>query len=139
MTTAELYAFLSGQRLGVLSYVSAAGSPQAALMGIAVTPECEIVFDTVKMSRKYGNLLARPACSIVIGCQGETTVQYEGVARELSGAELAVYKQIYFAAYPDGPEREKWPGITYFVVRPTWARYSGYDQRPPRIEEMRWP
>jgi hypothetical protein len=29
-----------------------------------------------------------------------------------------------------------WPGITWFVVRPTWIRYSDFDQRPPLIEEM---
>jgi len=139
VTKAELYSFLASQRLGVLSSVSAGGQPQSALVGIAVTPDLEIVFDTVKMSRKYGNLVAQTACSFVIGCQGETTVQYEGIAQELSGANLVAYKQIYFAAFPDGPERQSWPGIVYFVVRPTWIRFSDYGQRPPRIEETRWP
>ncbi len=139
MTKAEIYAFLASQRLGVVSSISAAGQPQSALVGIAVTPDLEIIFDTVTMSRKYGNLVAQPVCSFVIGCQGETTVQYEGIAQELSGADLVRYKRIYFAAFPDGPERESWPGIVYFVVRPTWVRFSGYDQRPPLIEETRWP
>jgi hypothetical protein len=29
-----------------------------------------------------------------------------------------------------------WPGITWFVVRPRWIRYSDFDQRPAVIEEM---
>ena len=29
-----------------------------------------------------------------------------------------------------------WVGITYFVVRAKWIRYSDYDQRPPFIEEF---
>jgi pyridoxine/pyridoxamine 5'-phosphate oxidase len=28
-----------------------------------------------------------------------------------------------------------WPGITYFVVRRRWIRYSDFDQRPPLVEE----
>jgi len=137
VTKAEVYEFLASQRLGVLSSVAAGGTPQSALVGIAVTPELEIVFDTVKTSRKYGNLIARPDCSLVAGWQAEVTVQYEGFAQELAGVDLAAYKRYYFAAFPDGPEREAWPGIVYFVVRPRWLRYSDFRQR--LIEEFRFP
>ena len=62
-------------------------------------------------------------------------MQYEGVAEELEGEELAKYKKTYFATFPDGPARESWPGITYFVVRPKWVRYCDYDPTRRRIEE----
>ncbi len=78
MTKADVYQFISKQKLGVLSSVSSAGTPQSALVGIAVTPELEIIFDTVMNSRKARNLMANPLCSFVIGWAGETTVQYEG-------------------------------------------------------------
>jgi hypothetical protein len=39
MTEAELYTFLAGQKLGVLSTVGENATPQSALMGIAVTPK----------------------------------------------------------------------------------------------------
>jgi hypothetical protein len=29
-----------------------------------------------------------------------------------------------------------WPGITHFLVRPTWIRYSDYNPSPPLIEEV---
>ena len=29
-------------------------------------------------------------------------------------------------AFPDGPQRELWPGISYVRVRLTWARYSDF-------------
>lgn len=67
MTEADLYTFLTKCKLGVLATICEAGTPQSALMGIAVTPQLEVVFDTVKSSRKYPNLIARPACSFVIG------------------------------------------------------------------------
>jgi hypothetical protein len=136
MTKSDLHDFLSKHRLGVLSTLSGTNTPQSALVGIAVTPELEIVFDTVKTSRKYPNLVARPKCSFVIGWAGEQTVQYEGRAEELRGAELERCQEVYFRAYPDGPLRLSWPGIVYFVVKPTWIRYSDFDQNPPLIQEF---
>src|ERR1700761_5026528 len=64
------------------------------------------------------------------------TVQFEGIAVEPQGRELKRYQEMYFAVWPDGPLRMTWPGLTYFVVRPRWIRYSDFDQRPPLIEEM---
>jgi len=131
----ELYDFISRHKLAVLATAAADGAPQAALVGIAVTPELELVFDTVRSTRKARNLSENPAAAFVIGCIDETTCQYEGVAQELSGDDLAKYKQIYFAAFPDGPAREAWAGITYYVVRPRWIRFSDFTQSPPRIKE----
>jgi pyridoxine/pyridoxamine 5'-phosphate oxidase len=128
--------FARGQRLAVLATVAPAGEPQSALMGVAVTPDFELVFDTVRSSRKYGNLSTNPRVAFVIGCTGEKSIQYEGVAHELSGEELERYLMVYFAAFPDGPERRNWPGMTYFVVRPKWIRYCDYGQRPPAIREF---
>jgi pyridoxine/pyridoxamine 5'-phosphate oxidase len=138
MTEPDLYAFMAKHKLGVLGTICQAGTPQAALVGIAITPEIEIIFDTVKSSRKYPNLIARPACSFVIGGwgSGEQTVQYEGEAEELKSPELQRYQATYFNVYPDGPARMNWPGIVYFVVRPTWIRYSDFDQNPPLIREF---
>jgi hypothetical protein len=71
----------------------------------------------------------------VVGCTTEITVQFEGEAEELEGAQLTKYKRTYFAKFPDGPARESWPGICYFVVRPKWVRYCDYNPGSRRIEE----
>ncbi len=136
MDRLSLHAFMSQHRYGVVSSLSSAGTPQSALVGIAVSPELEIIFDTVKSSRKYRNLIANPACAFVVGWGGEQTVQFEGIAEEPQGSELKRFQEIYFAAWPDGPARMSWPGITWFVVRPRWIRYSDFDQNPPLIEEI---
>jgi hypothetical protein len=136
MDRSALYAFMSKQRYGVLSSLGPSGTPQSALVGIAVTPACEIVFDTVKSSRKYPNLTARPACSFVLGWAGEQTVQFEGDALEPVGDELRRYQEIYFSVWTDGPARLSWPGLVHLVVRPRWIRYSDFDQRPPIIVEF---
>jgi pyridoxamine 5'-phosphate oxidase-like protein len=136
VTEADVHSFIAQCRLGVLSTVAETGTPQSALVGIAVTPSLEIVFDTVKGSRKYPNLIARRQCSFVMGWEGERTVQYEGEARELSGPDLKSYQEVFFRVWTDGPARLTWPGIVYFAVRPRWIRYSDFDQNPPLIQEF---
>jgi pyridoxine/pyridoxamine 5'-phosphate oxidase len=136
MTKAELFRFISGCKLAVLGSVSPEGVPQSALVGIAVTEELEIVFDTLDTTRKFRNLTANCRASFVIGWEGEQTVQFEGEVFLPQGEELDRYKKIYFAMWPDGPARQSWPGMTYFVVRPRWIRYSDFDQRPPVVQEQ---
>ena len=128
--------FIAARKYGVISSVGPGGEPQSALVGIAVSHQLEIVFDTVTTSRKYPNLKADPRIAIVTGWEGEQTVQYEGIAIEPEGRDLVHAKQTYFARWPDGVERQKWPAIAYFLVRPSWIRYSDFDTG--RVEEMRF-
>lgn len=137
MTKFDLYTFLMESKLGVLGTINGANRPEAALVGIAVTPQLEIIFDTLNTTRKYRNLSARRECSFVVGCVDERTVQYEGEAEELRSPDLERYRETYFTAWPDGPARMSWPGITYFAVRPLWIRYSDFGQTPPLIQEWR--
>lgn len=136
MTNRDLYEFIAGCKLGVISSLSTSGEVQSALVGLAVTEDLEIIFDTVTTSRKYPNLIKNPRCSLVIGWEGERTLQFEGTAAELQGVELQRCQKVYFAAWPDGPSRMAWPGIVYFRVKPIWIRYSDFDARPPLIQEF---
>jgi hypothetical protein len=121
----------------VLGSLSSEGEAQGALVGYAITPEFEILFDTVRTSRKYRNMLANPRVSFTIGDTtnrgDERTVQYEGIAQELAASQLTELRPVYFAAWPDGVERQQWPGITWFVIRPYWIRYSDFNI--PHIQE----
>lgn len=126
MNRAELLSFLRRHRLAVQASVSKDGAPQAAVVGFGVSDELEVVFDTIETTRKVGNLRRDPRIALVIGWDEEQTVQIEGVADEPRGPDLARLKKVYFAAYPDGPERQSWKGITYVRVRPTWVRYSDF-------------
>jgi pyridoxine/pyridoxamine 5'-phosphate oxidase len=139
MDRAAIYRFLTQHRYGVFSSLSATGTPQSALVGIAITSELEIIFDTLKTTRKYSNLIARPTCSLVIGWENEQTVQFEGTAFEPQGSEVAKYQEAYFVAWPEGPARITWSGITWIVVRPRWLRYTDFNQSPPLIVEIPFP
>ncbi len=136
MDLVEVLRFLEGEKFGVLATATADGRPEAALMGFAVTPELEIIFDTVRSFRKYPNLKKNPRVAWVIGCTSEISVQLEGIAKELEGAELEKYKTIYTRKYPDSTGRDKWAELTYFVTRPTWVRYGDYTPGKRRIEEQ---
>ena len=136
MIKADIYQFIAKQKLGVLGTLTSGGNPQSALVGIAVTPELEIIFDTVKSSRKFQNLMSNSECSFVVGWTGQVTVQYEGEAHQPEAAALVHYQEVYFARWPECRSHLSWPGITYFVVRPRWLRYSDFDQNPPFIEEF---
>jgi pyridoxine/pyridoxamine 5'-phosphate oxidase len=139
MTKPELFKFMAAQKLAVVGSIGPDGEPQSALVGIAVTEEFEVVFDTLNTTRKYRNLTADARASLAIGWEGEQTVQLEGQAFLPEGEALMRYKNIYFANWPDGPSRQNWPGLVYFVIRPEWIRYSDFDQRPPLIEEWSFP
>ena len=136
MTYADLHQFIRSNKLAVLGSVSLDGRPQTALVGIAVTPQLEIIFDTLNSSRKYRNLVSNSACSLVIGWNGEQTMQYEGTAEELKPPGWEPYRAVYFQAHPDGPMRMNWPGISYFLIRPRWIRYSDFSQSPVVVREF---
>jgi len=48
---------MRSHKLAVISTLGADGSPQAALVGVAVTDTFQIIFDTVSTSRKHANLV----------------------------------------------------------------------------------
>lgn len=128
MTTAFLYDFMRKHLLAVVATVDENNRPESALVGIAVTPSLEIIFDTSANSRKAINLTHNAPIALVIGWDNEQTLQYEGTATQLAIADSADLLEIYFAAFPDGRERlQNMQDITYFLVKPTWVRYSDFN------------
>ncbi len=139
MTPRDLLVFLQRERLAVQASVSPIGVPQAAVVGIAVSDQFEIVFDTLVSTRKAANLRRNSGAALVVGgmtAGDERTAQIEGTADEPSGEALERLKRVYYGVYPDGPSRLSWPGLTYIRVRPTWIRFSDYTQGPPLIVEF---
>jgi hypothetical protein len=136
---ADILEFLRAHSLGVQASVTPASTPQAAVVGFIVTEEFELFFDTVDSTRKAANLRRNSTIAFVIGgfVDGdERTVQYEGVVDEPTGPELERLKERYFARFPDGRTRQRWPGILYLRVRPRWLRYSDFGAAPPDIVEF---
>lgn len=134
-----IHDYLERHDLAVIATASPSGSPAAALIGIALmgqAQEIRVIFDTLTTTRKYARLKANPRVALVIGLGEETTLQLDGEAEELAGEALAEAKAAYFRKWPDGREREAWPNITYFKVRPSWIRHSDFGLQPPKIVEL---
>ena len=136
MQREQLIQFLRRYKLAVQASVAADGTPQAAVVGIAISDQLELVFDTLESTRKYRNLRANPRIALVIGWDHEITAQIEGVVDFPTGPELQRIRDVYFGPYPDGRDRLAWPGITHARVRPTWIRYSDFTRDPPLIVEL---
>jgi len=139
ITRAVLLAFLRSHRYAVQSSTHPTGAPQSAVVGIAVSDDFEIVFDTIEDSRKARNLRRQAHIAFVLGGlapNDERTVQYEGLADEPRGTERARLTDLYFGVFPDGRDRQTWPGLIYIRATPRWLRYSDYNQNPPKIFEF---
>jgi general stress protein 26 len=139
MTRAQLLEFLRAHRYAVQASVSPAGRPQAAVVGVIVSDRFEIFFDTLAETRKARNLRHNAGIAFVFGGtqpDAERTAQVEGVTDEPGGTELERLKDQYLARFPDGVERQQWPGLIYIRARPTWIRYSDFRSVPPTIVEF---
>jgi general stress protein 26 len=126
--------YLHGQKICVLATTAQDGQPEVAAMAFTETQDLEIIFQTPQASRKYVNLKARPYIAIVVGWELTTfdTVQYEGVARELTDeAEIDKYRQIHLAKNPYSKRYAYLAGNSFFVVTPTWVRYTDFKSDPP--------
>lgn len=126
MDQAGLIEFVRACELGVVASLGPEGSPQAALVGLTATDRGELVFDCSRGSRKYVNIQRDPAVAVVVGWDEEVTVQIEGRADVLGGADLERCKVAYFEQYPDGRDRAESPEIVHIRVTPRWLRYSDY-------------
>jgi len=134
-----LLSFMRRELYAVQASVGEGGAPQAAIVGVVVSEKLEVFFDTLGSSRKANNLRKSRFAALVLGpaaAGSAQTVQMEGHADEPTGADLHRLLELYFARFPDGRDRQRWPGITYWRIRPTWIRYSDFSVQPPRIVEL---
>ncbi len=137
MTVKDFYAFMNRQSLGVISTVDANGNPEAAVVGFGQTEKLELVFGTDNTTRKYANLQSNTRVAFVIGWSDEGTIQYEGVVRELRDDELDIVRNSY---WKKTPRAEKFGTETnrYFIVTPTWIRFTALNTKPWTISELRF-
>ncbi len=138
ISDADLLAYMRGHKLAVVSTVDALGRPQGALVGVGIADDFSITFDTVDASRKHANLLADPRTAVTFSGPGERTLQFEGMASAVSTTDPAgaVWREAYYAAWPDGRERLAWEGLVYWRIEPRWLRFSDYDAGPLIMEKV---
>jgi pyridoxine/pyridoxamine 5'-phosphate oxidase len=134
----EILAFIASKSLMTISSLGSDGKPQAAVVGFGQTEEFQLVFGTSNLSRKYANIKNSPNVAVVIGWDGPQTVQYEGVAREITGPEAEKYSERYFAKNPHARKNKELPDQCYILVDPAWLKLTDLSVTPWDVVELRF-
>jgi nitroimidazol reductase NimA-like FMN-containing flavoprotein (pyridoxamine 5'-phosphate oxidase superfamily) len=111
-------------KLTIISTIDSENNkPESAVMAFAESEDLGIIFGTSNQTRKYRNLQKNQNISFVIGWSSETgSVQYEGIARELSDNEAMQYGELLVLKNNQSEKFIIRENQKYFLVRPTWVR-----------------
>ena len=128
--------FLKTQLLGVIATLDEKNNkPEAALVGFTELPTLELIFGTLNDTRKFANLQSNSKIAFVVPGP-DMTVQYEGVARMVEGAELEECRNLHLVKNPRAARIANNEKQRFFKVKPTWLRYTNFASKPPHIFEL---
>lgn len=127
--------YIASRILGVVATVNDKGNPEAALVAITEASDLELIFGTNNTARKYQNLKNNAHVAITVGDDVDEaiTVQYEGIAEELSGKALDYCRDLHVRKNPRSKKYAYLDGQRFFKVKPTWIRYTDLGSNP-RVE-----
>lgn len=118
----------------VLATVTKDGLPQSATVGLSCDDNFSILIGTNKSTRKYKNLKNNSKVSLVVGFDGSATLQYEGNATELLAADSKQKLAQHHKKNPGAIKFAEQPGQVYFLIRPSWVRFTDYASKNPIFE-----
>jgi hypothetical protein len=126
MTPHEMIDYVRTQRAGVISTLGEDGAPQSAYLAITATGTGDLVFDAKPGSRKIANLRRDARIAVVIGGADGTTLQAEGRAEVLAGAESTAFGDEYLRTFPEYEDSVRGGGVVIVRVRLDWARFGDF-------------
>ncbi len=126
---------MNGHSMMVISSTNSDGESQSAATGFGQTEELIIIFGTSISSRKAKNIMNNSRVSIVIGWDEKGTIQYEGFAKLVSNQERPKYSEILFNKNPASKKFDSDPEQCYFIVKPSWIRYTDITTNPWTVQE----
>lgn len=140
MNKQNVLAFIKTKPHTIISTIGPNNQPESALIGFGETDDLELIFGTYNTSRKYKNLQKNNKVALVIGWDEDfITVQYEGVASELTAKEIEKYVPLYHKKVPAAAAYTSHPAQTYWKVSPVWIRYSNLSGDEEKIVEFTFP
>jgi nitroimidazol reductase NimA-like FMN-containing flavoprotein (pyridoxamine 5'-phosphate oxidase superfamily) len=136
--TDRILALMKANRLTVISTVDNKNNrPEAACIAFAEKDNLDLIFGTSNKSRKYKNIQSNPNVSFVIGWSDEMgTIQYEGVAKEMSGEEALEHGRILAIKNENAQVFLTKEDQRYFLVQPTWIRLIDKTKKPEEKLEV---
>lgn len=118
--------FLDQNETCVLATIGTDDQPMAATVGFSHKDDFTIVVATNESTRKYKNLKNNANVAIVVGVTPPRTVQYQGIAKEVTAEELGSRLDDHFAKVPAAKRFAGDSGQRYFIISPTWLRFTDY-------------
>ena len=125
-----LYEFIKKHKLAVIATTDGNGRPEAAVIGVAVDKNLEIICGTYNTSRKYLNLKKNARVALVIGWEKAQTVQYEGIAEELDENEAEQALDTILAKTPSAARYVEREYKVVYRIKPSWIRFSDLSKDP---------
>ena len=132
MSIQKALEFLKENETCVMATVAKDGVPHAATVGYSVDDDFSFLIGTNKNTRKYQNLMKSNKVALVVGFSGSKTVQLEGLAKELDITDNRVEEHL--AKLPGAVKFKIQPGQTYFLVKPSWLRFTDYSENQQIFE-----
>lgn len=114
--------FLAERMFAVISSINDQGRPQSAFVGYSNNDKFKFLIGTSKLSRKYKNITANNAVSLVVA---DTTgeLQFEGTAELIDDAEYQrLTSEEGFRGLPGYDLYRNDPNQVFFKLTPTWFR-----------------
>lgn len=126
--------FLKDNITCVIATVSEDNQPEAATVGISHDEDWTLLVSTNKKSRKYSNLMKNPKVALTVGFEGHVTLQIEGLAEEVETKTITERIQKHLDKIPQAKPFANDEGQAWFVIKPTWLRFTDYWSKPPIFE-----
>lgn len=129
-------ALLRQQRWAALASVDAEGQPQASMVAYALAPErAELYLHLSRLAAHTANLLAKPACSVVISERDAGQGDPQQLARLSLFGQVAILERgsdeyiegrhYYLQRLPDAEPLFDFPDFILFRMRVAQARFVG--------------
>ena len=135
----EVGEFLKGMPLCSFATIAEDGSPQIARVAFSVHEGLGVLIGTDAASRKAVNVRRDPHVALeVTDADKRFTVQYEGVATQLTDDEFAALEEEHYRQRPESAPFKDEPGQCHILVSPAFVRFSDCNPHPWVLSEFRF-
>jgi nitroimidazol reductase NimA-like FMN-containing flavoprotein (pyridoxamine 5'-phosphate oxidase superfamily) len=136
-TREGIASFLNTQQIGRIGTCGPDGRPQIANVAFSENDDLELMIGTSETSRKAANIGREPRVAFeATDLERRYTVQFEGAARRLTSEEFETRADRHFKKLPSSLPYKDIKGQMYFVLEPSWVRFSDCSVDPWVVTEV---
>lgn len=134
MNLEDVKTFLTLSTTCVIATIGDSWQPEAATVGFSLDGELKVLIATNEKTRKAANLAENNKVALVVGFDGPKTVQLEGEAEKIDQTKHQDRINLHFEKVPGAKKFSGESGQNYYLITPTWLRFTDYTQDPAIFE-----